>query len=56
MDEIKCTYMNRKDYDDYYCKKVRHNVPYEVYIKLNINIQNVLIIQLVIFQLQYVMN
>ena len=31
--DIKCGYMNRKCYDDYYCNKVRHNVSYDMYIR-----------------------
>ena len=33
MGDIKCAYMNRKAYNDYYCNKVKHNVPYETYIR-----------------------
>ena len=33
MSDIKCPFMNRKAYNDYYCNKVKHNVPYETYIK-----------------------
>lgn len=33
MSDVKCPYMNRKGYDDYVCNKVKHNVPYETYIK-----------------------
>ena len=31
--DIKCSYMNRKCFDDYYCNKVRHNVSYDMYIR-----------------------
>jgi hypothetical protein len=31
MAEIKCAYMNRRGYNDYYCTKVEHTVPYDTY-------------------------
>lgn len=31
MSDIKCAYMDRKGFDDYYCTKVEHNVPYDTY-------------------------
>ncbi len=33
MGEIKCAFMDRKKYNDYYCNVVDHNVPYEIYDK-----------------------
>ena len=31
MSDIKCSYMNRRRFNDYYCTKVEHTVPYETY-------------------------
>ena len=33
MSEIKCAFMDKKAYNDYYCNVVDHNVPYEIYDK-----------------------
>ena len=33
MGEIKCDFMNKRGYDDYYCNKVKHNVSYDTFIK-----------------------
>ena len=33
MADEKCPYINRKHFDDYFCNKVRHNVPYNIYIR-----------------------
>lgn len=33
MAEIKCPNMNRRGYDDYYCTKVEHTVPYDTYMR-----------------------
>ena len=31
MSDIKCSYMNRRGFNYYYCTKVEHTVPYETY-------------------------
>ena len=31
MSDIKCPNMNRRGFNDYYCTKVEHTVPYETY-------------------------
>lgn len=33
MSDIKCSFGVRRGYDDYYCTKVEHTVPYDTYIK-----------------------